>query len=191
MDVDIDFPTTFNPLDIFETAVLASMARDGKLSKHPAGAYFQRVPVDSITHLSAIPYQQAEDIGYLKIDFLHLSVLDVFENKQEIRALLKKEPDWLMLQNPSIVPKLFQMSKHHDLLFRLKPKTVLELADAIALIRPGKKVLVDKYLTNKKEVRKILYMKTGNDKYAFKKSHAIAYSLTIVLQLHLIKAGII
>lgn len=191
MDVDIDFPTSFDPLEIFSTAVRASMLRDGKLSKHPAGAYFQRAPVDSITGLSAIPFKQAEDVGYMKIDFLHLSVLNDFDNKDEIRALLKVEPDWMLLQQPGVVAKLFQIHKNHELLYRVKPTSVIELADCIALIRPGKIVLVDAYLKNRVATRKILYTKAENDKYVFKKSHAIAYALTIVLQLHLIKAGIL
>lgn len=191
MDVDIDFPTSFDPLDIFKTAIRASMIRDGKLSKHPAGAYLQRIPSDPITGFSAIPYQEAEDMGYLKIDFLHLGVLDVFESKAEIRALLKKEPDWSMLQSPGTVAKLFQVHRNHELLFKVKPTTVQELADCIALIRPGKRYLVDKYAQNRNQVRKILYIKSPDDKYVFKKSHAVAYALTIVLQLHLIEAGIL
>lgn len=191
MDVDIDFPTSFDPLTIFSDAVRASMIKDGKLSKHPAGVYLQAMPSDPITGLAAIPYNHAEDHGYMKIDFLHLSVLDAFENKQQIRALLDKEPDWDMLTIDTVVAKLFQIHKHGDLLYEIEPRSVIELADCIALIRPGKRHLLDEYRKNTTKVRKMLYQKPTDNKYYFKKSHAIAYSLTIVLQLHLIKAGII
>ena len=48
MDVDIDFKTTFDPLDYFDEAIRASMVnKDAQLIKHPAGVYFQSIPQDS------------------------------------------------------------------------------------------------------------------------------------------------
>lgn len=191
MDIDIDFPVNFDPLDYFNEAIRASMVKNNELVKHPAGVYFQPIPVDSVTNLAAIPYEQAEEIGYFKIDFLHLSTLDYFDNKQQIKTLLKKEPDWLLLQSPDVVSKLFQIHKHYNLLVEVKPSSVQELADIIAMIRPGKRALVPAYLKNREQTRPFLYRQGADDKSAFKRSHAIAYALTIVLQLHLVKAGII
>lgn len=190
MDVDIDLKVDFDPLKYFSEAIRASMVKNGELIKHPAGAYFQPIPVDSVTGLAAIPYDRAEDLGFFKIDFLHLSTLDFFENKQQIRTLLKKEPDWLLLQSPSAVAKLFQIHRHYNLLAEVKPQSVQALADCIALIRPGKRHLVKPYIKNPDLVRQELYRKP-EEGYYFKKSHAIAYSLTIVLQLHLVKAEIL
>jgi DNA polymerase III alpha subunit len=190
MDVDIDFKTDFDPLVYFKEAIRASMVKNKELIKHPAGAYFQPIPIDPVTNLASIPYEQAEELGYFKIDFLHLSLLDCFENKQQIRTLLKKEPDWQLLQSPTIVSKLFQVHRHYNLLAEVKPVSVQELADCIALIRPGKRHLLNPYIKDPEVVRQELYRKP-DDGYYFKKSHAIAYSLTIVLQLHLVKAGII
>jgi DNA polymerase III alpha subunit len=190
MDVDIDFKLDFDPLKYFKEATRASMVKNGELVKHSVGVYFQPIPVDPITGLAAIPYEQAEEVGYFKIDFLHLSILDYFDNKQQIRTLLKKEPDWTLLQNPNVVEKLFQIHKHYNLLVELKPQSVQQLADAIALIRPGKRHLLQAYKKAPDIVRKELYKKP-DEGYYFKKSHAIAYSLTIVLQLHLAKAQII
>lgn len=189
MDVDIDLKTDFDPLKYFSGAIRASMVKDGDLVKHPAGAYFQPIPVDSVTGLAAIPYEQAEELGYFKVDFLHLSLLDYFDNKQQIRTLLKQEPDWALLENPDIVGKLFQIHRHYDLIAQVKPRSVQELADCIALIRPGKRALVHAYIKNREKVREQLYMKP-QEGYYFKKSHAIAYAMTIVLQLHLAKGGI-
>lgn len=189
-DIDIDFKTDFDPLIYFKEAIRASMVKNGELVKHPAGAYFQPIPVDSITGLAAIPYNQAEDLGFFKIDFLHLSTLDYFDNKQQIRVLIKKEPDWLLLQSPTVVAKLFQVHRHYNLLAEIKPTSVQTLADCIALIRPGKRHLLHAYKKSPDVVRAELYRKP-EDGYYFKRSHAIAYSLTIVLQLHLVKAGIL
>lgn len=190
MDIDIDFKTDFDPLTYFPEATKASMVKNDELIKHPAGAYFQTIPSDKITNLAAIPYEEAEKLGYIKIDFLHLSILDYFDNKQQIRKLIKKEPDWKLLQDPTIVSKLFQVHRHYQLLAQIKPKSVQELADCIALIRPGKRHLVQAYKKAPDIVRNELYRKPIEG-YYFKRSHAIAYALTIVLQLHLAKAEII
>lgn len=189
MDVDIDLKTNFDPIQYFPEAIRASMVKNNELVKHPAGVYFQSIPVDSVTDLAAIPYNKAEEIGYFKVDFLHLSTLDYFDNKQQIRTLIKKEPDWSLLQDPSVVAKLFQIHRHYKLLIEVKPKSVQELADCIALIRPGKRHLLQAYIKSRDTVRPELYRKP-DEGYYFKKSHAIAYAMTIVLQLHLVKAKI-
>lgn len=191
MDVDIDFRSDFDPLELFTSAVRASRVDNGKLLKHNVGVYFQHISKDKLTGFAAIPYNKAEEMGYFKIDFLHLSILDNFESKDEIRALLKKEPDWMLLQSPDVVRKLFQLHSHFDLVVRVKPQSVQELADCIALIRPGKRFLLEGYLKDRDVVRTELYRKPDDGRIYFKKSHAVAYALTIVLQLHLIKAGIL
>ena len=191
MDIDIDFKTDFDPLDYFDEAIRASMVNDKKITKHNAGVYFQKIAKDNISGFAAIPYKEAEDLGYFKIDFLHLSLLDYFGSKEEIRKLIKVEPDWMLLESAVHVQKLFQIHRHYDTVSKIKPKSVIELADTIALIRPGKKYLLNAYLKNKELVRTELYRKPDDGQYYFKKGHAVAYALSIVLQLHLIKGGII
>lgn len=186
-DIDIDFPSSFNPQHLFENAVQASMIKKNELVKHPCGMYFQNMAVDPITGLAAIPYEEAEVLGYFKIDFLHLTVLDSFKTKSEIRQLLKKEPNWDLLLNEQVVLQLFQLNKHTALLQQIKPRSIEELADTIALIRPGKRILLDSYLRDRKGTRPKLYRQTADDKSSFRKGHALAYALTIVLQLHAIE----
>ncbi|MGI0075882.1 MAG: hypothetical protein ACREAU_00570 [Nitrosopumilaceae archaeon] len=187
MDIDIDLKSSFFPEKYFPECVRASRVENQILTKHNTGVYFQTIPVDSWTNLAAIPYKEAENLGYVKIDFLHLSVLDIFESKQEIRALLKKEPNWDLLQSRENVSKLFHLHNHYDIVRQVKPKSVIEIADCLALIRPGKKHLIEAYLKDRDATRPVLYKKS-KDGYMFKKSHAVSYSLTIVLQLHLIEA---
>lgn len=192
MDIDIDFSGDFDPKDLFPQCVNASMAERGVLRKHPAGVYFQNIPIDPLTKFSAIPYKEAENIGYMKIDCLHLpSVLDYFQSKKEIRALMEIEPDWSLLKNKSAVEKLFQIRNHFDVISRIRPKSAVDLADCIALIRPGKKVLVKKYIQDKEKIRKVLYREPADGSYYFKRSHAIAYAFCIIIQLHLVKKGIL
>lgn len=188
MDIDIDFPTDFDPSTLFKQAVPAMIVKNDQPSKHPCGYYFQNIAVDQYSNLAAIPHREAEQLGYFKIDFLHLSILDSFQSKQQIRQLLSKPPKWSLLLQPIHVVKLFQIHKHYELIAQVKPTSVQQLADCIALIRPGKRELLQQYLISPENTRSLLYSKSANG-YYFKRSHAISYALTIVLQLHLIEAG--
>jgi DNA polymerase III alpha subunit len=191
MDIDIDTPSTFDPLKVFGArAVRASMVRNDELVPHVCGVYLQDVPTDPQTKLCAIPYDKAADYGCFKVDFLHLSIYDKFTSRADIKELIKIQPDWQLLQIPSVVQKLFQLAKHHDVLVKLKPSSVIELADCLALIRPQKRYLLDLYVRDRALARTMLYTKEGAEGYGFKKAHAIAYAYVIVLQLHLLKAGI-
>lgn len=192
MDIDIDLQSSFDAIELFD-CVQASMVTGGEIKKHPAGAYLQKMPIDPISKLAAIPYDVAESKGYIKIDFLHLNILNTFKSKDEIRELLNKEPDWYLLRIPSVVKSLFQIHKHFDLIQRINPNSVQDLADCISLIRPSKYALVDAYLASKKVGNlnnfrnTVLYVSPKDGSAYYKKSHATAYALTITLQLHTIK----
>ena len=186
-DIDIDTSPTFDPTTFFPWT-RAAVVREGEYTQHPCGVYPQRIPVDPISGLAAIPYDIAEELGYFKIDFLHLSVYQHFKTRSEIDELLAIEPDWTQLQVPSNHPKLFQLSNHGELLLKLKPSCVEEIADVMALIRPGKRQLVPLYQKSKAMARPLLWKKDDMG-YSFKKSHALSYSYILVLQLHLIEQG--
>jgi len=189
MDIDIDTVPSFNPLSIFPW-VRSSVVRDQTLTPHPCGFHPQFIPKDFQTGLSAIPYDKAEDLGFMKLDFLHLHVYEHFNSRREIEQLLEVEPDWGILLLPEKQTKLFQLAKHGEILNAIRPKNIEELADVLALIRPGKSQYVKLYKSQKENTRRILYAK-GEDGFSFKRSHAIAYAMVIVLQLHLMGAGII
>jgi len=190
VDIDIDLPTSFDPVKAFPAfAVRASMVREGDLVPHPCGAYLQHVPVDPLTGLAAVPYEQAEALGCFKIDFLHLHVYDEFAEREDLKALLDIDPDWTLLQIPSVVANLFQLGKHLDVLQAVKPRSIIELADCLALIRPQKRYVLQYYLKDRLKARPMLYSKEhGEGGYGFKKAHAVAYAYVIILQLHLAKA---
>lgn len=193
MDIDIDVPSSF-PIDrLFPNAVKASIYKDDKLTPHPCGVYFQELAKDPITGLAAIPYDLAEQTGAFKIDFLHLHVYDYFSSRAEITELINHDPDWSLLEIPSVVNQLFQVSKHGDLLAQVKPRSILELADCLTLIRPQKRFLLKYYLQDREKTRRehLYKHEDGEVGYGFKKAHAIAYAMVIVLQLHLIKGGVL
>lgn len=189
MDIDIDTPTSFNPTTLFPWT-RACLVKEAELYPHPCGVYPQQIAVDALTKLSAVPYKDAEEMGYYKIDFLHLNIYDHFESREEIESLLAIEPNWDLLIDETAQKKLFQLSKHGDILNAVQPRCIEELADVLALIRPGKKQLVKLYTAQREATRRILYAKDETG-YSFKKSHAIAYAMVIILQLHLISTGII
>jgi DNA polymerase III alpha subunit len=191
MDIDIDMPTKFDPTKIFKHAIPASMVKDNELVKHPCGHYFQTVPIDPHTNLAAIPYEEAEALGYFKVDFLHLSVLDHFASKEEIRTLLQLEPNWDILLDENHVQKLFQIHRHARLLKQVRPRSIQDLADCIALIRPGKRHLINQYLNDRDKIRETVLYSKDDEGYTFKRSHAVAYAMTIVLQLHLISIDVL
>ncbi len=182
MDIDIDFPSSFDAGKYFNWT-RASTVRDGELAPHPCGYYPQKIAVDPVTRLSAIPYEAAEELGYVKVDFLHLSAYNSFSSREQIERLVGVDPDWNLLLVPSIQKKLFQLSNHGDVLNEVRPTNVMELADTLALIRPGKRNLVKLYKSHRESARRILYAKDEAG-YSFKKSHAVAYAYVIVLQLH-------
>lgn len=187
-DIDIDVQSTFDPSTLFNV-VKASRVQDGKLLKHPVGVYFQNIPADPVTGLSAIPHEHTDDYRYFKIDMLHLHILNLFDSKEQIKSLLRKAPDWDILKHESNVVKLFQLSKHFYLVNKMNPRSILDIADCIAIIRPGKRILLDKYIADRVNTRKLLYQKTSDSDY--KRSHAVAYAHIVILQMHLITAGII
>jgi DNA polymerase III alpha subunit len=85
-----------------------------------------------------------------------------------------------------VCDQLFHINGYHNLLAQLKPKTIIELASVLALIRPGKKHLVQKCIDQGFDsIQDEVWTKT-DEGYSFKKSHAVGYAHVIVMQLNLI-----
>ena len=187
MDIDIDLSSSVDPLEIFDCITPAAMNENGVLKKHNVGYYFQKIPKDEKTGLSAITYKKALDLNFFKIDLIHLKLLDKFSSKEKLRYYMNKEPNWDLFLHEDTVSKLFHLSKSFGVVSKVKPRSVLELADCLALIRPNKVTLVDKYIKCKDKVtiRKALYQK--DDPSDLRKSHAIPYAYLIIAQLNLME----
>lgn len=196
MDIDVDIVPGVKINSIIPEATAASTIKNGSLVKHPVGWYFQRVPRDEVSQLCAIPYDVAPSYGMFKIDFINLHILSKVESKDELRRLINTEPNWDMLLDDQVVTQLFHLGNHFDLVSQCRPKSIDEIADCLALIRPGKRELLSKYMDVKssdnpqdvREFRSRLFAKDPTDptKYTYKKSHAIAYAHVVVLQMHLL-----
>ena len=187
MDIDIDLQPKVDPTKLFRNIISGSRVEEGDLKKHNVGYYFQDIPVDSVTGFAAIPHDKTEDMGYMKIDLLSITLLEHFKSKQEMRDLLKKEPDWTLFHDEAVVKTLFQLGNHFKVVSRVRPTSIQEVADAFALTKPNKRGLLNKYLKNPKKIRVELYTKRAPED--MRMSHAIPYAQLIVLQLHLIKQG--
>lgn len=188
-DIDIDTPSNFDGGIIFPSAIRASRVAGNSLLPHPSGYYFENIPIDPITNLSAIPFKQADEYNYFKVDLLHNSVYDFFESHAEIKAFLEIEPDWTMLEYEENIIRLSQVHNHVRIVRLIKPTSIDDLADVLAIIRPAKRHLLYPYIRNEIE-RSELYTKSV-DLYQFRKSHSIAYAHVIVLQMHLLSAGLL
>lgn len=184
MDIDIDVKTTFDAKRYFPSCVIGSQVVNNILKPHPCGAYIQNMPVDPITGLAAITFKDAEDNGFMKFDFLHNTAYNQFESREEILTLLDMEPNWDLLLMPSCVAMLPQIAKHYVMCSKVRPRSILALSDVLALIRPGKAILVDRYLKDPDYIRDRYLYATTDGSYGFKKSHAVAYAQMIVLCMH-------
>jgi DNA polymerase III alpha subunit len=65
----------------------------------------------------------------------------------------------------------------------MKPKNVEQLAAILAMIRPAKKYLVGESWS---KILNEVWQKPESDEYYFKKSHATAYAMAIIVQMNLI-----
>jgi len=181
-DIDIDFFDRDQALSLFKH-IPASRSEQGKLVKHNTGVYFHEVKFSPEGNFSSVPYDLAEDQGYFKIDFLNVSVYKGVKDEDHLIQLLNQEPLWDLLEQEDFVNLLFHINGHGQLLKTMKPKNIEELAAVLAMIRPAKKYLVGK---DWNIVFSEIWKKPDNDEYYFKKSHATAYALTIVVQMNLI-----
>jgi DNA polymerase III alpha subunit len=181
-DIDIDFADRAAALKLFNH-VTASRIDDNKLAKHNTGVYLHEMPVDPITGLSAIPYQEAEDLGCFKIDFLNVSIYNDIKSEKHLIELMNIEPLWDLLEQQDFVDLLFHVNGHADILKEMKPTSVEQLAAVLAIIRPAKRYLIGKDWNT---VLTEVWTKPENNEYYFKKSHAIAYATVVVVQMNLI-----
>jgi DNA polymerase III alpha subunit len=182
MDIDIDFVDREQALKLFEH-VSASRVDNGQLVKHNTGIYLHEVPVDAVTGICQIPYDQAEELDFFKIDFLNVSLYKGVKNEEHLIELMNTEPLWDLLEQEDFCNLLFHVNGHGDILRKTKPKSIPQLAAVLAMIRPAKRHLVGKSWN---EVGTEVWMKPTNSDYYFKKSHAHAYALAVVVQINLI-----
>ena len=182
-DIDIDFANRDKILDMVQH-VKARRVNDGVVTHHNTGVYPHSIPADPITNIAGIDYKTAEDRGYFKVDFLNVSVYDKVQNEEQLVRLMTTEPLWDLLEQKDFCDLIFHVNGYHNLIAKLRPRTIEQLAMFLALIRPGKKHLQGKVeTTGWDSIKDEIWTKT-EDSYSFKKSHAVAYAHAIVVQMN-------
>lgn len=181
-DIDIDFANRTLALEKLET-ITASIRENETFKKHNTGIYCHSIPYNPATGLSTIDYKEAEDRGYFKIDFLNVGLYEGVRDDDHLKQLMETEPLWDLLLQDDFVNLLFHVNGHGHILRQMVPKSIEQLAAVLAMIRPAKRYLIGKDWTT---VMTNVWTKPENDEYYFKKAHAVAYAVAIVVQMNLI-----
>lgn len=202
-DVDLDVADREAALALFPEAILASqLSSDGnRLVKHNTGVYFQNIPVDPLVGTATFPYDYAEEFGYYKIDMIPYHVYEGIEDEGLLLELLEfaesEDFPWHWFRDERFYTheetrlQVTHLARHFDVCQTYPPESVLDVAALIALIRPRKKYLIGQHwdVIEEKIWKKLPEEdsdKPGN--YFFKKSHAVAFALVILVHMQLIAA---
>lgn len=183
-DIDIDVKDRAHALSGM-SYVQASLLEGHELKRHATGAYFHGVPIDPVTQLCALPSgKKSGDVsslyGLFKMDVLPNYAYERIETPEHMDKLLTMPVDWSLFLREDVVSKLQQIGGHFDIIEAYEPKSVMDLACLIAMIRPGKRHLIGEEWDI---VRREMWKKDG-DGYYYKKSHAVAFATCIVVQLN-------
>jgi DNA polymerase III alpha subunit len=177
-DIDIDFADR----GIVLSKIKHRVAKLPTGKKHNTGVYVTEVPHNPFNELSTINYKDAEERGYFKLDFLNVSIYDKVNNEEHLRQLMNKEPIWELLETKDFCDLVFHVSGHHELIKKLKPKNIPQLAAVLAIIRPAKRHLQD---SDWNTIMDQVWVKP-KEGYFFKKAHAVSYAVAVVVHMNLI-----
>ena len=183
MDIDIDFADRKKVLDVIRHVPATIVDRDGTFKKHNTGVYCHSIPYNPINGTANIEYKEAEERGYFKIDFLNVSMYDGVRNEEHLIQLMEATPLWDLLLQDDFVNLLFHLNGYGEVLRKTCPTSVEQLSAVLAMIRPAKRYLIGKDWTT---IMKEVWIKPTTDEYFFKKAHAVAYAMAIVVQMNLI-----
>ena len=185
-DIDIDFSDRTKALELFDHTT-ASRIDNGQVKPHNTGIYVTSIPKDERNNLSTIEYKTAEERGYFKIDFLNVGVYEGVRSEEHLKQLMETEPLWDLLLQDDFANLLFHLNGHGTVLRKTCPTSVEQLSAVLAMIRPAKRHLIGQDWTT---IMKEVWTKPENDDYYFKKAHAVAYAMAIVVQMNLICEGV-
>ena len=178
-DIDIDFA---NRNDVLEK-IQHRVARMNSEKKHNSGVYVTECPHNPVDNISTLDYKTAEERGYFKLDFLNVSIYKDVKDEAHLQELMEREPLWELLEHEDFSEKVFHLNGHNDLLKRLKPTSVKQLAATLAIIRPAKRHLANE---SWETIHKQVWTKPTDGTYYFKKAHAFAYALSVVVHINLL-----
>jgi DNA polymerase III alpha subunit len=182
-DIDIDFADREQALKHIKHIPAAIKDTNGTFKKHNTGVYCTPIPYNPVNNLSNIDYKEAEERGYFKLDFLNVSIYKDVRDEEHLKTLMETEPLWDLLEQDDFSSLLFHVNGHGSILRQMKPTSILQLAAVLAMIRPAKRHLIGESWTT---VMETIWIKPEDGEYYFKKAHAVAYAMAVVVQMNLI-----
>ena len=181
-DIDIDFANRDDILNIIKH-IPARQENNEVSKKHNSGVYVTDIPVDPIHNCASIDYQEAEQRGYFKIDFLNMHVYSLVKDNVHYEEMLRIEPPWERLHEKGFCEKVVHISNYHNLIVEREVNSIPRMAMFLALIRPGKKHLVHEPWD---VVAKEVWTPLTNGEYFFKKAHSLSYAKLVALHMNLL-----
>ena len=178
-DIDIDFADR----DIILSSLKHRVAKLNTGKKHNTGVYATEIPHNPVDNLSTIEHKTAEDRGYFKLDFLNVSIYKDVKDEAHLQELMEREPLWQLLEHKDFVDQVFHLNGHDSLLKQLKPTSVEQLAATLAIIRPAKRHLANE---SWETIHNEVWTKPTNEEYFFKKAHAFAYAVSVIVHMNLL-----
>ena len=151
---------------------------------HKVGIYAQNIPYNPRLDTSYLDFsKEAPKYGYFKFDILNNSIYEKVRDDDHLQEMMK-EPDWSWFEDRKTLMGLSQLSNHVKLVKDMKPTSVMQLAMVLAMIRPAKKNLVG---LSWEEIEKEIWVKPYNGQYYYQMAHAVSYSMSIVVQVNIMK----
>jgi hypothetical protein len=182
-DIDLDLADRDQLLKLIH-ATPARQLHQGQVRRHNSGIYVTDIPYDPINACAAIDYEQAEQLGYFKIDLLNMSVYRLIKSPEHYQEMLNKEPPWERLWTDTEWAKqLVHVGNYATLLETMRPDSIPRMAAFISIIRPGKA-----HLQNRPWAEVFESVWNGDDSkgFVFKKSHSLGYAKLIALHMNLL-----
>lgn len=163
----------------------ASIHRKDEWVKHNTGVYVTDIPMNPITDMAAIDYEEAEKLGYIKLDMLNVNVYEKVRDEAHLEELMRTPPKWEMLEQREFVEQVIHINNHFEAIHRMPEKidSIPRMAMFLAIIRPAKRHLVGKLWA---DVAKDVWVKPTDGSYYFKKAHAVSYAFLVAVHMNLL-----
>jgi len=179
-DIDIDFADRSSILS--HIPGISAKLQNG--NAHNTGVYFSKVPTGH-DGLATLDYKKAEDLGYMKLDLLNVSIYQHVRSETHLNNLMKKDPNWQRLwQDPEFCKQVSHVGNYHSLLHSMKPDSIPRMAMFLSVIRPAKKHLQHRPW---KEIAETVWQDPEDGSYFYKKSHSISYAALVAVHINLLE----
>jgi hypothetical protein len=184
MDIDLDFGDRDLILSKIRH-VPAAMLKNDRLVRHVSGVYVNDIPKNSVTQTAAIEYQTAEQLGYVKLDFLNVNLYKQIQGPDHLTQLMEREPAWQRLCDPEFFSQLIHIGRHYTTMRQMPEPvdTIERMAMFLAVIRPSKRHLIGQRWST---VAQTVWEVSEDGAYGFKKSHAHGYATLVAINMNLL-----